>query len=406
MGTWEPPTDAVAEQIRSVAERLRGELEPLIDQVNDAIFASSPALASDAVLAAGTRASANANVTRWVTAMASKPHLRVSADAPPQALDLARDLVRRGMDRYALMTAYRVAQNVVWAAWMRCAHEEGLNGSELIAVLDTGSRSMFAFVDDVLSAIARQIENEHDELSGGALARRRETVALILDGAPISHARASARLGYALDRVHIAAIIWIIDEGVDRGDLERTAGAVAAALGAARPLSVSAGATAAWSWISGITPTADELRAAAAVAPVGVGLTLGSPLSGIGGFRDSHAEALAAQRLLMQSPNGPWATTYSDVQVVSLASADEARAAAFVLTTLGALRTADEELRDTVRIYLQQDCNAPRAAELLHTHRNTVLKRLARAEMLLPSPLTGRGLEVRLALELQRWRGE
>ncbi|TMC99777.1 MAG: PucR family transcriptional regulator, partial [Chloroflexi bacterium] len=71
----------------------------------------------------------------------------------------------------------------------------------------------------------------------------------------------------------------------------------------------------------------------------------------------------------------------------------------------GNLRSADSELLKTVRVYLQQDSSAARAAALLYTHRNTVLKRVDRADALLPRGLAGNGFEVRLALELLRWRG-
>jgi DNA-binding PucR family transcriptional regulator len=287
---------------------------------------------------------------------------------------------------------------------MRCAREDGLDGDDLIAVLDVGSRSLFAYVDGVLATIAAQMEREREELMGGALARRRETVTLILDGAPIPEARASARLGYELGRVHTAVIAW--SGHADQGELEKSVGTFAGALGSGRPFSVPAGASALWAWISGVTPDADELRTAAESLPDGVRVTLGSPLPGITGFRDSHTEALAAQRLVMRGPGGPRFTTYADVQVVSLASQDEARAAAFVSTTLGDLGGADAELLETVRVYLQQDANAARAAALLHTHRNTILKRLGRADALLPRPLAGSGFEVRLALELLRWRGD
>lgn len=402
---WEPPTPAIAEQIRSVAQRVHANLESLIASTNAAILDSLAALESDPVLAAYTRESTSANVTRWVTATMARPDVPVGVDVPPQALDLARDIVRRGMDRDALLSAYRLGQNVVWGVWMRCAREEGLDGDDLVAVLDVGSRSLFGYVDGILAAIARQMEQERDALIGGALARRRETVTLILQGAPISEARASARLGYELRRPHIAAIAWSDETTLDQGELENAVGSLAQALRSSRPFSVPAGARALWAWISGVTPGDDEVRAASELLPAGVRVTLGSPLPGITGFRDSHTEALAAQRLLMRAPDGPRFTTYSDVQVVSLASQDEARAATFVRATLGDLRSADSELLKTVRVYLQQDCSAARAAALLYTHRNTVLKRIDRADALLPRALAGNGFEVRLALELLRWRG-
>ncbi|MBA2348711.1 MAG: helix-turn-helix domain-containing protein, partial [Solirubrobacterales bacterium] len=84
---------------------------------------------------------------------------------------------------------------------------------------------------------------------------------------------------------------------------------------------------------------------------------------------------------------------------------DEERADEFVRRTLGELATAPVELRETLRTYLREDCNATRTARVLFAHRNTVLGRLARADELLPAPLAGRGLQVGLALEIVHWLG-
>jgi DNA-binding PucR family transcriptional regulator len=189
---------------------------------------------------------------------------------------------------------------------------------------------------------------------------------------------------------------------VAAGELERAAGVVAHALGGGRPFSVTVG-SALWAWTSSAPPDPRVLHALATELPTGIAVAVGSSSPGMIGFRESHREAVATQRLLMRTPGGPRAMTYAEVQVASLALQDEERARSFVAGTLGALATADPELRETVRVYLREDANAPRAAAVLHTHRNTVLKRLARADALLPQPLAGRGLEVRLALELERW---
>ena len=53
-----------------------------------------------------------------------------------------------------------------------------------------------------------------------------------------------------------------------------------------------------------------------------------------------------------------------------------------------------------MRIYLREGENAPRAAQRLYTHRNTVLQRVAHAEELLGHPIPDRRLELALALEL------
>lgn len=96
---------------------------------------------------------------------------------------------------------------------------------------------------------------------------------------------------------------------------------------------------------------------------------------------------------------------FGDVELVALITAEPDRAAEFVSHNLGALETADAELRETVRIFVAEQCNASRAAARLYLHRNTLLRRLARAEELLPRPLTENSVAVAVALDVLRWRG-
>ena len=72
--------------------------------------------------------------------------------------------------------------------------------------------------------------------------------------------------------------------------------------------------------------------------------------------------------------------------------------------TLGALASAAPELRDSLRTFLAEGCNASAAARRLRTHRNTLLRRLARAGELLPRPLEHDRLRVAVALEVLHWR--
>lgn len=59
---------------------------------------------------------------------------------------------------------------------------------------------------------------------------------------------------------------------------------------------------------------------------------------------------------------------------------------------------------ETVRTYVQEQCNSSRTAELPYTHRNTVLRRLARADELLPRPLGENGVALAAALDVRHWR--
>jgi DNA-binding PucR family transcriptional regulator len=96
---------------------------------------------------------------------------------------------------------------------------------------------------------------------------------------------------------------------------------------------------------------------------------------------------------------------FTDVQLVALITTDTDRAAEFVKHTLGDLESATTELKETVRTFVDEQCNASRAAARLYTHRNTLLRRLARADELLPRPLAESSVSVAVALDVLRWRG-
>jgi DNA-binding PucR family transcriptional regulator len=136
-----------------------------------------------------------------------------------------------------------------------------------------------------------------------------------------------------------------------------------------------------------------------------VRVALGPTARGVDGFRRSHLDALATQRLLHNLAGDVRVARFADVELVALAASDSERAGEFVARTLGALGTADSELRETLRTYVREGFSASRTARALFAHRNTVAGRLQRAEQLLPAPLSGRRLEVGLALEILHWLG-
>ena len=399
----------IDQAIGRVATRLLEEGEALGEELDRTIFEASPELAVDATIAAETIASTRANLGRWLGAMAAHPGEPVPGDLPPEALDLARSLVRRGIELASLTHAYRRGQNLAWRRWMDAAAEEIGDRDDLMRILERSSDLMFGYVDRVLEGVIEQVQREREELLGGALARRAETVRLILDGAPLDPARASARLGYELARRHTALVLWAEPPGAAEGALERTATLLARAAGATRPLIVPGGTSALWAWV-GTAEEADSaaLHAAMRDADEHVRAASGPARDGIAGFRRSHLAALAVQRLVAGNPAADPLTTFEEVEVVALAGHDEEQAAEFMSSVLGPLGADDAtgaRLRETVRVYLDEGGNAPRAAARLHTHRNTVLHRVARAEELLGHPVGERRLALSLALELERRLG-
>ncbi|WP_028648545.1 helix-turn-helix domain-containing protein [Nocardiopsis sp. CNT312] len=70
------------------------------------------------------------------------------------------------------------------------------------------------------------------------------------------------------------------------------------------------------------------------------------------------------------------------------------------------MAAADPQVREAVEVYVHEQCSTTVAARRLYTHRNTVLRRLARADELLPRSLADNVVAVAAALEVLRWRGE
>lgn len=408
---WEPLTGDAAALAVATAEALLRSPGPLLAEVDAAVLDAALPLAADPELTAVARDTDHANVIRWLTATAKRPGAPVGPDLTPEALEIGREIVRRGIDRAVLTAAYRQGQNVCWRLWMQRMAQEAARSSAgtevLVEALDATARTLFAYVDDILTGVDAQIEREREQLLGAHLAQRLETVQLVLQGAPIPETRASSRLGYELGGRHVALVLWHGDQLAEPGVLERVAGRLARVAGAHRAFTLPAGATTMWAWMTtDEAPDAATLRAAlddGDEVDEDVRVALGSHHAGMAGFRRSHQDALEVQRLVRHRPGVERLTSYADVEVAVVASADPVRAHRFVEATLGPLLDERDAVRETLRVHLQEQASATRAARRLFTHRNTVLKRVARADELLPAPWQERSLAVALALELDHW---
>jgi len=395
------PSPRVRALIRQCAQIIVNAPPEWLEELDTAVLGANPAIAADPDLAGAVSRSNRANLYFWSTANVRDPGAPVPPNTGPEPVTVARELVRRGLDAFAL-DAYRVGEGVAWRRLMEIAFALTSDPAELHELLDVCSRSISAFVDATLAAIAAEIDLERDELTRGTHAERRETVALLLDGAPIPRRRAEERLGYALTGPHTAAVIWADDPNGDLARLDAAAQSFGHAAGA-RVLSVLASAATRWVWVAGSVDTDALLRSVCAMPDVRV--AVGPRANGVDGFRRSHFDAITTQQLMARLHSPQQIAHFTDVQLVALITADTDRAAEFVKYTLGDLEFAGTELQDTVRTFVAAQCNASRAAERLYTHRNTLLRRLARADELLPRPLANSSVEVAVALDVLRWRG-
>lgn len=399
---WPTVPPRIAELFRSGAQAALDPPTAWVEGLHEASLSGERMrpVADDPVLVAAVRRSNVANLRQWTEANVRRPGLRVPANLGPEVLETARDLVRRGLDQRAL-DSYRTGQTVAWRRWMEICFGLEASPAELRALLDVSSLSIATFVEDTIAAVSARMEAERAELTRGAHAERRAVVSLLLEGAPISRARAEAQLGYRLTGPHTAAIIWSTSP-IAR--LESTAETLMRASGADHRLTVVAGATALWLWLPATAvPREPDPKPSAAFDP-DVLIAVGRPGNDVAGFRRSHLDALATQRMLTRLDSPQRVAHYRDIQLAALLTADPDQADEFLVETLGDLLHADAETRQAVVTYIQEQCNTLRTAERLFTHRNTVVRRLARADRLLPRPLAENVVAVAAALEILRWQ--
>ncbi|WP_183099059.1 PucR family transcriptional regulator [Nocardioides pelophilus] len=401
---WEPPSAELADLLKRGVLILLDEAEELLAAIDAASFEVNRELLDLAPgLADPLRAAGRSNVMVWAMANLRKPGLPVPANLSPENIDFARDVVRHGFDE-TILSGFRMGQNLAMQAVTDVAFRITDDHDALHDLLRLASRSIFAYVEETLAGITATIRAERSQLRDAASAARAEAVALILEGAPISERRATQLLGYEVGRTHTAVIVWS-DEPAAEGALGAATSELARLAGAARPLIVPVGPSTVWVWLSGGASSEIGMRPHQSEDGHAVRLAFGRPGTGLTGFRRSHQEAAATQRLARRLPLRNNITTYDEVEVVALASADEDQAREFVTRTLGPLATAPPEIRETLRTYLRQECSMARTAQVEFAHRNTVATRLERARDLLPLDLTGRTLDVSLALEIARIMG-
>jgi DNA-binding PucR family transcriptional regulator len=390
------------EAVRELAAALLPKTPQLSADATDHLFAVIPDLAGtdDSELWNETQASVEANYAQVLRLM----ERGASADAlvvPIEATDFVHGLVRRGIDVAALLRSYRIGHAWLWDHWSRALHERVTDSEQLLAAHDASSAFMFAYVDLISDTLVEQYGSERQRLKRGAEQLRAETVRSLLAGDALDEEVAAARLGYELNRYHVA--MHVSAAGTEVRGLERAARAAGAALGRGSLLVILSGAAMLDAWHGSYEPPAmADLEAF--VPPDGIRLALGTPGEGVAGFRRSHEQAVQASRVALLARGwGPALMSYRDVELVSLLASDFPRAKTFVAERLGALGADSEpvaRLRETVLAFLMANGSTSRVAKDLYVHHNTVAYRIKRAEELLGRPVVEDQLELACALTL------
>ena len=127
------------------------------------------------------------------------------------------------------------------------------------------------------------------------------------------------------------------------------------------------------------------------------------------GFRRTHQQALGAQAVALAAGTaGRPVTSFGEIAPLALMSGSVGLLQAWVAETLGALADDDDQharLRDTLRVFLQENRSYKTTAERLLLHKNTVQYRVRKAEETLGRSASQDRLNIELALLAVHWLG-
>lgn len=385
--------------IQELAAELLLTAPELAEGMTDHLVATIPEFSGDDELRAETRASTEGNIGQVLRLLKSGSDAEALV-VPPEAIELMRGLVRRGITVAALLRTYRLGHAWLWDRWSQALKDRIDEQDELEAARDVSSAFMFAYVDRVSDILVEEYGTERERVVRGVAQLRADTVRTVLAGDALDEEVAVSRLGYELRRQHLALRVWSASNEI-RG-LGRAATEAAGVLGPGEPLIIESGVTTLDVWW-GSYDEIDTQALAGYKPPDGIRLAFGVPGHGVPAFRRSHAEAIQAARVAALASNARPVTDYREIELVSLLATDLPRARAFVASRLGPLATDEEpaqRLRDTVLAYLSTGGSSTRSAKELFVHQNTVTYRVKRAEELLGRRVTQSPVELTCALTL------
>jgi hypothetical protein len=376
---WPLPSPEGADLIRSVCQQLLTGADDLTDALTGPALTaqSDPGLLSDPTLTVEDRTVNRSDVVHWLTANIQHPGGRVEPYVADRTATYFRDLASRGIVP-DLVGGWRAGLAVAWRAALEEYLAQSHDRAVLAEVLDVTAQSMAQYALDWFAAmreasVVDAISNAHAD----AIAM----IQLIASGAPVEHRVAETRLNYRLARGHRALVLWTAGpEHAD--DLEQAVSAVRATPAGQSALVARSSTTARWVWLSG--PEAQDLHDIEKVLSQKgtVQAALGRPGEGLEGFRSSHQDALAAQAMIVRLGSDRACTVYADVELIDALTKDRASAQRFVTNTLGPLAQTDQTLREALLTYVQCGFNTTRAAATLYAHRNTIERRVSRANEL------------------------
>ncbi len=332
-----------------------------------------------------------ANVRAATSALGSDR--QTPSPLPSAAIAEVRTTARAGVPLDTLLHTYRIGHAVVLESAIDCLARMDLDPATRHAALTIGSRYLFAYVDTLSAGITQEYTAERDRLMRTGIQRRVQLVREVLEGANIG----GSELGYHLEGEHLSLI-------ADGPGADAYLSSLESEL-SRQLLTVAVSESTVWAWLGSRTRIGPDFwkRLAGLCPPTGVSIAIGEPAWGLEGFRESHSQALAANRVAGRITDPM--VRYSDVSLEATLMTDPEAARRFVNHELGPLAEENErseKLRLTLEAYLRTGMNASAAAAVLIVSDRTVAYRIRRVEEILGLTVTRRSAELAAALRMKR----
>ncbi|MDN5759568.1 MAG: helix-turn-helix domain-containing protein [Tomitella sp.] len=401
-------TPRVAEWLADFASAAENasDVDAWVARIDGAILAEVPEIADDPLLKQDLHASTRAH---WLGFLQQLPSPGMEVTVPQEATQLALSIALRGLELGILLKVYRVAQQATWEYAIDVADGIPEGGPQAVEILVPLWSRAGVWIDRTVEQLIVVYEGERSRIRQGAMAKRVETVGHILAGGPMDVPRVSGELGYPMHQWHTAYVVWVDDNEVI-SSLEQAASLLGRMLGASAPLIVTQGSRDLWCWVATSGPP--DLQSLDDAVPRlrqhRIRAAFGVPADGIEGFRASHHECLAAQRLSAQASGRHPVVRYRDVELIAILSADSAAADAFAGRILGPL-AGDEKgadrIRRTLYAVLDGEQGIDEVAAEMFVHKNTIRYRLNQAEERLGYAIHTRRADLTTALRWLDFRG-
>ncbi len=401
---WHGASGAAKELVRRGAEIAQSLPPDWLEELDAAISIANGGQEGqlDPVLLEASKRSARAELLHWANASLRNPCEPVEPLISPDMVEVAQELTRQGIPE-VLMGMARSTQSTFSSIWMRTMFRLTSDPRLLEELLHISSRLISSYFDSSMRNLARIIDDERSLMEKATHVDRRYVLTRLLDGRTTDVALARRQLNYDIGMFHQAGIIWSLAPDAQLRQLEEMALAASKRQSEREPLIVLAGPATLWFWFHASSPLLPSRLDDLARQHPGIQLALGSTGKGLDGFRRSHLEALTTQRVMSSVAGDARIASFDQVHLVSLINQESSAASYFINSTLGRLCKEPAELQRSLYVFLAEGCNLTKAAAVLGTHRNTLLRRLERAESLLPFGLDEHRIQVGAALHALLW---